>query len=64
MSSERDQWLKSIGMSYALLRVALGLNICLHGFIRWTVGLLLEYNSRIPWSIPFCWRGLDLIPTA
>ena len=39
MSEERDQWLKSIGISYALLRIALGLNICLHGFVRWTAGL-------------------------
>jgi thiosulfate dehydrogenase [quinone] large subunit len=35
MSEERDQWLKSVGISYALLR----LNICLHGFVRWTAGL-------------------------
>jgi thiosulfate dehydrogenase (quinone) large subunit len=60
MSNERDQWLKSIGMSYALLRIALGLNICLHGFVRWTVGLgnfaesLLRMFQKTPlpgWSV-------------
>jgi len=39
MSNERDHWLKNMGVSYALLRIALGLNICRHGFVRWTVGL-------------------------
>jgi thiosulfate dehydrogenase (quinone) large subunit len=48
MSNERDQWLKSIVMSYALLRIALGLNICLHGFVRWTVGLRSFAESLLP----------------
>ena len=48
MSNERDQWLKSIGMSYALLRIALGLNICLHGFVRWTAGLRSFAESLLP----------------
>jgi len=48
MSKERDQWLKSIGISYALLRIALGLNICLHGFVRWTVGLRSFAESLLP----------------
>jgi len=48
MSNERDQWLKSIGLSYALLRIALGLNICLHGFVRWTVGLRSFAESLLP----------------
>ena len=60
MSNERDQWLKSIGMSYALLRIALGSNICLHGVVRWTVGLrsfaesLLSMFQKTPlpgWSV-------------
>ena len=60
MNNERDQWLKSIGISYALLRIALGLNICLHGFVRWTVGLgsfaesLLRMFQKTPlpgWSV-------------
>jgi thiosulfate dehydrogenase [quinone] large subunit len=48
MSNERDQWLKSIGMSYALLRIALGLNISLHGFVRWTAGLRSFAESLLP----------------
>ena len=48
MSNERDQWLKSIGMSYALLRIALGLNICLHGFVRWMMGLGSFAESLLP----------------
>ena len=48
MSNEREQWLKSIGMSYALLRIALGLNICRHGFVRWTVGLRSFAESLLP----------------
>ena len=48
MSNERDQWLKSVRLSYALLRIALGLNICLHGFVRWTVGLRSFAESLLP----------------
>ena len=48
MSNEREQWLKSIGMSYALLRIALGLNICLHGFVRWMMGLGSFAESLLP----------------
>jgi hypothetical protein len=48
MNNERDQWLKSVRLSYALLRIALGLNICLHGFVRWTVGLRSFAESLLP----------------
>lgn len=48
MAEESDLWFKSIGLSYALLRIALGLNICLHGVVRWTVGLRNFAESLLP----------------
>jgi thiosulfate dehydrogenase [quinone] large subunit len=30
---------RSIALPYALLRIALGLNICMHGIVRWATGL-------------------------
>ena len=48
MSNERDHWLKNMGVSYALLRIALGLNICLHGFVRWMMGLGSFAESLLP----------------
>jgi hypothetical protein len=39
MTEETDLGLRNVGLSYALLRIALGLNICLHGLVRWTAGL-------------------------
>jgi thiosulfate dehydrogenase [quinone] large subunit len=48
LSKERNPWLKSIGKSYALLRIALGLNICLHGLVRWTAGLRIFAESLLP----------------
>ena len=48
MTEESDLWFKSIGLSYALLRIALGLNICLHGVVRWTVGLRNFAESLLP----------------
>jgi thiosulfate dehydrogenase [quinone] large subunit len=48
MTEESDLWFKSIGLSYALLRIALGLNICLHGIVRWTVGLRNFAKSMLP----------------
>jgi thiosulfate dehydrogenase (quinone) large subunit len=34
--------------AYALLRVALGLNICLHGVVRWAAGLRNFAESLLP----------------
>jgi thiosulfate dehydrogenase [quinone] large subunit len=39
MTEEMDLWLKDLALPYALLRIALGLNICLHGVVRWAIGL-------------------------
>jgi thiosulfate dehydrogenase (quinone) large subunit len=59
MSEEKDLWLREVAL-YALLRVALGLNICLHGVVRWAAGLrnfaefLLPMFQRTPlpaWSV-------------
>jgi thiosulfate dehydrogenase (quinone) large subunit len=71
-SNERDQWLKSIGMFHALLRIALGLNICLHGFVRWTVGLRSFAESLLPmfqktplpgWSVYTFGYALPIVET-
>jgi thiosulfate dehydrogenase [quinone] large subunit len=39
MAEQRQTWSRNIALSYALLRIALGLNICLHGVVRWSAGL-------------------------
>jgi thiosulfate dehydrogenase [quinone] large subunit len=39
MAEQRQTWLRNIALSYALLRIALGMNICLHGVVRWSAGL-------------------------
>ena len=39
MAEQRQIWLRNIALSYALLRIALGLNICIHGVVRWSGGL-------------------------
>ena len=48
MTGEKDLWLKEVALSYALLRVALGLNICLHGVVRWAAGLRHFAESLLP----------------
>ncbi|MGC1969457.1 MAG: hypothetical protein WA673_23570, partial [Candidatus Acidiferrales bacterium] len=39
MPSESNSWQKDVSRAYALLRFTLGLNICLHGIVRWIAGL-------------------------
>jgi thiosulfate dehydrogenase (quinone) large subunit len=48
MSEEMDLWLRGMSLPYALLRVALGLNICLRGVVRWTSGLRTFAQSLLP----------------
>jgi thiosulfate dehydrogenase [quinone] large subunit len=48
MTEEKDLWLRGAAQSYALLRVALGLNICLHGIVRWAAGLRNFAESLLP----------------
>jgi thiosulfate dehydrogenase [quinone] large subunit len=48
MTEEMDRWLRDLALPYALLRIALGLNICLHGVIRWTAGLTSFAGSLVP----------------
>jgi thiosulfate dehydrogenase (quinone) large subunit len=48
MTEEKDLWLREVALPYALLRVALGLNICLHGVVRWTLGLRNFAESLLP----------------
>ena len=38
MPSELNSWRKDVSRAYALLRFTLGLNICLHGIVRWIAG--------------------------
>jgi thiosulfate dehydrogenase [quinone] large subunit len=60
MAEQRQTWLRNIALSYALLRIALGLNICIHGVVRWSTGLtgfagsLVEMFQKTPlpaWSV-------------
>ena len=48
MTEEKDLWLRDAALSYALLRLALGLNICLHGVVRWSAGLRNFAESLLP----------------
>ena len=48
MTDEKDLWLRDAALSYAFLRVALGLNICLHGVVRWAAGLRSFAESLLP----------------
>jgi len=40
--------LRDAALSYTLLRVALGLNICLHGVVRWAAGPRNLVESLLP----------------
>ena len=48
MSSKSGAWQKDASRAYALLRLTLGLNICLHGVVRWMAGLGSFARSLIP----------------
>jgi thiosulfate dehydrogenase (quinone) large subunit len=48
MAEEMDLWLRDVTLAYALLRIALGLNICLHGVVRWAAGLRNFAESLLP----------------
>jgi len=48
MTEEMDLWSRSATLPYALLRVALGLNICMHGMDRWAAGLISFAESLLP----------------
>jgi thiosulfate dehydrogenase [quinone] large subunit len=70
MTEEKDLWLRDAALSYALLRVALGLNICLHGVVRWAAGLRNFAESLLPmfqktplpaWSVYSFGRVLPIV---
>ena len=48
MIEEIDLRSRSVGLSYAFLRIALGLNICMHGIVRWAAGLRSFAESLLP----------------
>ena len=48
MTEEMDLWFRNVALPYALLRIALGLNICMHGIIRWAAGLRGFAESLLP----------------
>ena len=48
MSEELEPRNWDITRAYVLLRVTLGLNICLHGVVRWTKGLHSFAESLVP----------------
>jgi len=48
MPEDLKPWNGDISRAYVLLRVTLGLNICLHGVVRWTKGLYSFAESLAP----------------
>lgn len=48
MTEEMHLWSRNIALPYALLRIALGLNISMHGIIRWAAGLRSFAESLLP----------------
>jgi thiosulfate dehydrogenase (quinone) large subunit len=48
MTEEFDLLSRSVALPYALLRIALGLNICMHGIVRWATGLRGFAESLLP----------------
>jgi thiosulfate dehydrogenase [quinone] large subunit len=60
MKAESRPWEREVSLAYALLRVTIGLNICMHGLVRWTAGLgafagsLMVMFQKVPlpgWSV-------------
>jgi len=48
MTEETALYSRNVALSYALLRIALGINICMHGLVRWTAGLRSFAESPLP----------------
>lgn len=48
MSEELKTWNGDISRAYVFLRFTLGLNICLHGVVRWIKGLHSFAESLVP----------------
>ena len=48
MPNDSNLWRQDVTRAYAFLRVALGLNICLHGVVRWFGGLRGFAESLLP----------------
>ena len=48
MTEDMDLWSRNLALPYALLRIALGLNISMHGIIRWAAGLRSFAESLLP----------------
>jgi thiosulfate dehydrogenase (quinone) large subunit len=48
MFEESKPWRDDISQACAILRVSLGLNICLHGVVRWAAGLRSFAQSLVP----------------
>jgi thiosulfate dehydrogenase [quinone] large subunit len=48
MAEDLELWSRSVALPYALLRIAFGLNICMHGIVRWAAGLRSFAESLLP----------------
>jgi thiosulfate dehydrogenase (quinone) large subunit len=57
MAIDSRSWRKDAALAYALLRFTLGLNICMHGIVRWATGL-----GRFAGSLTDMFRGSPLPP--
>lgn len=72
MSTRFQLWEKDAALAYALLRITLGLNICMHGVVRWASGLgkfsaslmTMFQNSPMPsWTIASFGYALPILET-
>jgi thiosulfate dehydrogenase [quinone] large subunit len=48
MTEETDLWSGRVALPYALLRIGLGLNICMHDIVRWAAVLRGFAESLLP----------------
>lgn len=70
MKSDSRSWNKDAVLAYVLLRLTLGLNICMHGLVRWASGpgkfsaslMNMFQNSLLPiWAIESFGHALPFI---
>ena len=73
MNIEARSWEKDAALAHALLRVTLGLDICMHGIVRWAAGLgrfagslqTMFHGSLLPpWAIASFGYALPIVETA
>jgi len=73
MNNESGLWQKHAALAHALLRMTLGLDICMHGIVRWVSGLgrfagslqaMFHGSPLPPWSVAGFGYALPMLETA